>query len=246
MQLTPEEISTYTYCPLLYYKGKVEKLYPRLNTFEMFLKDSFVAAEENALLLNSAVNTNKLISAWDKIWWPLAIKNKVSTEIAEKKTLLASQKFIEYCRYEFSSYTWPTIGVNIENKIPIGNSILNVKTDLIKINLEAKKKNTVLINFTNRDLSIRDAAFDNAIRIKCYGFYSGRGETISHININISEKKNLKMSLTTIQPKDIIHIEKMIKGIEKNMYNKVSYMNSFACEQCKECAKGKLNGTSRI
>ena len=241
MLLTPEEISTYIYCPLLYYKNKVRKIYPELNNFEELMKKTFVAAEENALLLKSAVNTNRLLSSWDKIWWPIAINNKMSMDKAEKLTLKATQKFIEYCRYEFSSYTWPTIGTNIENKINIGNSILSIKTDLLKVNLESKKRNTVLVNFTNKDLSIRDAAFDNAIRIKCYGFYSGRGETMSHLSININENKKLNIAITTLTPNDIKNIGKMIKYIEQGIYNKISYMNSNACSQCNECKniKGK-------
>jgi hypothetical protein len=239
--ITPKDISTYLFCPLLYFKGKQNKFYGKLSFFEEKIKESFIAAEENALLLDSVVSVNRLVSAWDKIWWPEATKKKIKLSVSEKKSLIATQKFIDYCRYEMTDYLWPTIGTNIESQIKIGESILKCKTDLIKIDLESKNRSTVLVNFSNRSMDIREAAFDNAIRVLCYSFYSGRNEKVSHININIKEENpKIELSVSTFYPKDMKNIEKMIKHAENGIRNKISYMNWFACKECNECKQLKL------
>ena len=240
MRLTSRDIGAYIYCPTLYFKGRQDKIDSPLNIFERSIRDTFIDAEENVLLKDSIITVKKLMRSWDNIWWPLTMEYKLDVKKAEKKTLKATEKFIDYCNYEISDYLWPTVGVDVESQVYIKNNLLIVHADLIKVDLKSNKKNTVLINFTNRRLSIRDAAFNNEIKTIAYGFYSGGGETITHINININELINkVEMNISTFQPEDMVEIEKMLYHISSGIQNRVQYMNPHACERCNVCKEFK-------
>jgi hypothetical protein len=239
--IEPEDIGTYVYCPKLQRKGLHEKLFPKLSTFEQSVRDAIVLGEERALLKDSIVDVNKLTRAWDKTWWPAAVSNSIKMSEADKLTLKATEKFIDYCDYEFSDYSCPTIGVDIESQLQIGRSILKCKADLIKMNLNDKNKNnTMIINMSKRSLSIREAAFDPAIRATVYGFYRG-GETITHVNLNIDEKNNkFSTSISSFRPEDMETIRKMIEQVQHGIESSTVYMNPYLCKECNVCPELKF------
>jgi hypothetical protein len=211
-----------------------------MNLYEQSLRDSFIKAEEDAIYKNTIVSTRRLTLAWDKVWWPATVKNNMKMTEAEKYTIKAAKSFIEYCSYEMTDHMWPSIGAGIVSEVRIGNSVLRSEADILKINLEDKNKNTVIVSFTNRELSVRDAAFDNMIKATIYPFYSHKKETIVHININISESKNkMTTRISRYLPEDIVEIEKMLLYAENGIRKEVKYMNSFACKECKVCPEFK-------
>ena len=240
MIITPKDIAAYTFCPMLYYKRRQDKFLPSLTLMERNLRQSFIKAEEKALLRDTIVSVKKLVSAWDKIWWPAAMEYKMSMTDAKKVAVKATERFIDYCTYEMTDYLWPTIGVNVESSIDLGGATLVANTDIIKVNLEKSKRNTVLINFTSRRLSIRDAAFDNLIKTTAYAFYSGKGETITHLNVNISEnREKIQMGISNFGEKEMDDIRKMIYHVKTGICSDVKYMNPVACKGCKVCPEYK-------
>lgn len=240
MIIKPKDIAAYAFCPMLYIKGRQDKFLPSLTLFERNLRKSLIKGEETALLKDTIISVKKLIRAWDNEWWPDAMAHKMDMIIAKEKAVKATEKFIDYCNYEVTDYLWPTIGVNIESRVDLGGAMLVANADIIKVNLEEKKRNTVLLNFTKRNLSIRDAAFDNLIKATVYAFYSGKGENITHINININEDlKKIKMNISNFKEKDIDDIRKMIYHVKRGITSNTKYMNPIACEGCAICPEYK-------
>jgi len=240
MKLTPIDIATFTFCPILYYKGKSSRYFPRMNMYEECMKEAFVKAEEDAILKDTIVSTKRLTSAWDKIWWPKAAANGIKMSDSEKITLKAAKRFIEYCKYEITDHLWPSIGTDVLSEVRIGSSVLSSRANIIKVDLENKKRNTVIVDFTNRDLSVRDAAFDTYIKCTLYPFYSGRGEDMIYINVNISEaKEKLSTRFAKFTSEDMHDIGKMISYAEEGIRRRIKYMNSFSCKDCKVCPEFK-------
>lgn len=240
MIITPKDIAAYTFCPILYYKKRQDKFLPHLTLFERNLRQAFLLAEEQALLKDTIVSVQKLTRAWDNIWWPNAMVHKLDMVKARNTAMKATDRFIDYCNYELTDYLWPTVGVNVESSIDLGGATFVAKTDLVKVHLEKNKRNTVLLNFTSRKLSIRDAAFDNLIKSTAYAFYTGKGETITHLNVNINEDlKKIQMSISHFDKKDMEDIRKMIYYVKTGISSNVKYMNAKACEGCGVCPEYK-------
>lgn len=241
MIITPKDIAAYAFCPMLYFKRRQDKFLPHLTLMERNLRKSFILAEERALLKDTIVSVPKLTTAWDTMWWPDAMAHKLTMVKAKDIAIKATERFIDYCNYEMTDYLWPTIGVDVESRVDLGMATLVANTDIIKVNLENNKRNTVLINFTSRRLSIRDAAFDNLIKATVYAFYSGNGETVTHLNVNINENiKKIQMGISHFDQKDIEDIRKMIYHIKTGISTGVKYMNPKACEGCKVCQEYKF------
>jgi hypothetical protein len=204
------------------------------------MKEAIIKAEEDAIYKNTIVSTRRLTLAWDKIWWPACMRHGIKMTEAEKFTLKAAKRFIDYCSYEMTDHLWPSIGTGIVSEMRVGRSILKSEANILKINLEDKKKNTVVVSLTNRDLTVRDAAFDNMIKSTILPFYSNRNEQMIHINMDISESKDkIKTRISTYSPKDLNEIEKMVNYAEEGIRKEVRYMNSFSCKECKVCPEFK-------
>lgn len=239
MFLEPQDIASYIYCPMLYYRHGQNKINPKLTEYETFLKKAFILGEEKALLRDTAVSVSHLTSAWDSIYWPTVI-NKIEMKAAEKTTYKAVQKFTEYCKYEIADYLRPTIGTDVKSEININGHLFKTSADIIKTDLESKNKNTVIVSFSNRELTSRDAAFNNIIRTNAYGFYSDRKETITCINVNINENnKEISLNQSTFKPNDMAQIRRTLEFIIKGIKSNVKYMNSYCCEDCNLCPKLK-------
>lgn len=241
MRLYPEHIAAYTSCPLMYFKGRSDIIYPTMNDFEYSLRRAFIEGEREALLKDTIVDVNKLVRGWDNAWWPIVAKKKIPMKDAERQTLKATQIFMDYCSYEMTDYLCPTVGVDVESQKDIERSILISKADIIKVDLEKKHRNTVLVNFTKRKLSINQAAYDNAIKAIAYGFYTRKNESLTHLNIYLDENINkIKVNISVFQDEDFREIEKMIYHVHRGIKNDVRYMNTNACKECKLCPELKL------
>lgn len=240
MIITPKDISTYISCPLMYYKNAQEKIYPPLTFYEENLRQAFIKGEEKALLKDTVVSVKRLVRAWDNVWWPNVMKYKIDMKEGKKKSLKATERFMDYCTYEITDYLYPTVGANIESQVNINGSILKASVDVMKVNLEDNKRNTVLVNFTNKELSVRDAAYDNMIKSIVYAFYSGGGEQITHLNVNINENnRKIKINISNFQPKEIKQIERTIYHVHNGIRNNIKYMNPLLCKECKLCPQFK-------
>ena len=238
--VSPIQIASYAFCPYLLLKGQQDKLFPGLSVYESHIKKSILLAEEDALYKNTIVTVKRLSRAWDKVWWPYVATKGIKIQEAEKVTIKAMQRFMDYCKYEITDYLWPTIGTEIDSEMIVEGSVLKSTADIIKVNLESKKRNTVIVGITNRTLSIRDAAFDNFIKASLLPFYSGKKETMTYINMNISEKnKEIETKVSTFQPEDMEEIEKATRYITIGIRKRIKYMNSFSCKGCNICPEFK-------
>jgi hypothetical protein len=236
MNLNPLDIACYIYCPVLQEKGNTEKVANHLTFLEENLRNAFIDAERNACIKDSIVTPRKLLSSWDKIWWPaVAANGGISMKEANKLSLTASSKFADYCKYDISDWMFPTAGVKAESQIKINRSILKATADVIKVDLNGEK-NTILINFNRKNLSLRGAAHDPAIKTIAYAFYSGKGETITHIAIDLDETSNkIKMITSTFRPEDMEGIRKMLYHVESGISSGIPYVNPYMCKECKLC-----------
>jgi len=238
MYLNPLDIACYVYCPVLQQKRKPEIIAPKLTFTEKNLREAFIEAERNACLKDSIVSPRKLLSAWDKIWWPaVAEQGSLSMKEANKISLQASFKFTDYCKYDISDWMFPTAGVEAQSEIRIGQSILQATADIVKVDLNKNNNiNTVLINLNRKGLSLKSAATDPAIKAIAYAFYSGRGETITHISIDVSEdQKNIKVTTSTFRPEAMEGIRKMLYHVECGIRSGVYHINPYQCQECNVC-----------
>jgi len=237
MYLTPLDIACYIYCPVLQRKGRTDKIATKLTFTEENIRSAFIQGERNACLKDSIVSPRKLLSVWDKIWWPaIGEKGGISMKEANNISLIASSKFADYCKYDISDWMFPTAGVQAQSENYIGQSILKATVDVVKVDLDGKEKNTILINFDRKGLSLREAAMDPAIKATAYAFYSGKGETVTHMAIDLNENKNnIKITTSTFRPKIMEEIRKMLYHVEYGIRSGIYHVNPYKCQECKIC-----------
>jgi hypothetical protein len=232
--LTPEDIGLYVKCPILFKKKRYNST--SLTFFEEQIKQAFVEGEKNVVLKDSIIDPRKLSRAWDKIWFPAAVKEGISIKDANRKTLEAMFRFTEYCKYDISGYEYPTAGVDIDAVMHIKDHYIAAHADLLKIDLSTKQKTTVIVNFSNRKLSTSDIVFDPAIRTTAYAFYRNNNDYVMYVNVNIDENLNkLNMAAATFSPDQMDEIRKMIYHVELGIRNNVFYHNTAMCERCRAC-----------
>jgi hypothetical protein len=233
--LTPQDIANYIYCPILQ-KSRKQKLFKPLTFFESCLRLALIEGERNALLKGNIVTPRRLLATWDKIWWSEAAKKDIPIKEAQRLTLKASEKLTDYCRYDLSSQVFPNIAVLTGAETHKNKYIFQARTDIIKVNLTTSNKTTVLVNFTNRNLNIIEAALDPYIRSTVYMFNQNKGEHILHVNVDISNTQGkLRITSSNFSPKEIEEIGKMIYHIERAIGSNIYYMNPYKCKECKAC-----------
>lgn len=237
MYLDPLDIACYVYCPLLQAKGRTDIISKPLTFSEEMIRQTFIEAEKNACLKDSIVAPRKFLAAWERLWWPAVAKKKhISLKKAEEISLVAAHKFADYCKYDISGWMFPTAGASVESEIRIGPSTLRAKADVIKVDLNKDNKNTVLINFDRKGLGLRAAAQDPAIRATAYAFYSGKGEVITHIAIDINDKhNNIEVTTSTFRPESMEGIRKMLYHVEYGIRSGAKHANPYLCKECKVC-----------
>jgi hypothetical protein len=240
-QLTPHDIASYIYCPLIYKEKRYGVTAKPLTFFESCVRAALVEGERNAVLKDSVVTPKKLLRAWDKTWWPAAAERNLPMKEANDVTLKAAMKLTDYCKYDISDYSYPTASVNAGVRLSLGRHTLTATADVVKINLNIPEINTILVNFTNRQLNPRASAFDPVVRATAYAFYRGKGETVSHIYVSINEElERLAVISSTFYPEDMEGIRKMLYHVEQGISTGALYMNPFLCEECNQCKNIKL------
>jgi len=234
-RITPYQVGLYSACPKLYQLKGQAGVAP-LTFFEAQMRDAFIDGERNAVLKDSIVDTRKFSRAWDKIWFPAAAKRNISMKNANKKTLHATVKFADYCKYDISDYIYPTAGVDLQARLIIGQTELVAQADLLKLDMTTKYKTTVIVNFTNNNITLTESAFDQSIRATAYAFYRNKGDYVMHVNVSLDEKREkLNIVTSTFSPKDMDEIRKMLYHVELGLRNNVFYRNSLMCKGCNAC-----------
>jgi hypothetical protein len=241
MRLTPKDIELYSICSRLFEKKEYNRVNPQEDIFFQSIKKAFILGEEQTLLKDTSISVKKLLRAWDNIWWPLVIEKNIDAKKAQEKTLIATNIFIDYCNYEFSDITWPTLGTNIQSEKKLKQNILVSNIDIIKTNTNIKQKNTVLLNISNRNQSIHEMALNNLIKSYIYPYYSGRKENIIYINLFIDQKNEKVIpNIGTFYPEDINNIEKTLDYISYGIYYRIKNYNYKYCKECKSCQEFKF------
>jgi len=231
----PVDIASYIYCPILY-KNKKQYIVKPLTFFESCIRAALIEGERQALLRDTEVTPRMLLKAWDKIWWPAVIKKKISMAEADKYTLKATEILTSYSNYDLASYIYPTAGVLIGARLSVGRYTIEATTDLLKISLATKDKNTILVNFTNRDLDIHESALDPIIKCISYMFYYGNNESVSHVNVFIDARNNrVKTTMSRFDTEDMEEIRKMLYHVVHGISSKTFYPNVFMCKGCGRC-----------
>ena len=238
MILTPTDISKFIYCPYLLSANKTnDRFNSSLSLFEKCVIMAFKATELHCLINGTELYPKKIITQWDKIWWPLATKNGINISEIEKLSIRAASIFADYCKYDVSIFA--TVGVDIESQLKIGNSILKTTADIIKVDTDLPYKNIYVIGFGNKPKTIREIILDPAIRTNLYAIYDYKPEeekVITYIYIRVQENQNKLLVTSSILRQDNIEeIRQMLNFVERGIRNKVKYMNLYNCEECKKC-----------
>lgn len=235
-RLTPLDIASYVYCPLAYSRGRHDVIVRPLTFFEGCIRAALIEGERDAMFRNTSVTPRRLMRAWDKVWWPAVVRTGFSMSEAEELTLKATEILTSYAQYDLSGYAYPTAGVSVGIQTPVGRHIIQATTDALKINATTKDKNTVLVNFTTRDLDVYQAAFDPAIKTTAYLFYMGNGESVSYMNVYLdTAKKKIKITVSRFLPEAMEEIRKMLYHVEQGITSGAFYPNPYACKGCKGC-----------
>jgi hypothetical protein len=236
MRIGIDDIASYVFCPVLQEKKRYDIIIPKLTFAEHCIREAFIDGERNACLKDSVVTPRKLMRAWEGIWWPAATEKKLSMEEANEVSLRASCQFSDYCKYDMSDWDFPTVGVAVESEIKLGPVTLCVSADVVKADLSGKKPCTVVVNFSSRKLSLRQASIDPAIKAAVYAFYGDRDENVAHILVDINERSDkIKAVVSIFRPEDMKHIRAMLEHVARGIYSRNYYHNPGLCKECKVC-----------
>lgn len=243
MILTPFDIATYMYCPfLLEAKHKaIEVITPPLSVYEKCLRETIIRTEELCLLRGTAIAPRKLLRVWDTTWWPIVGFLGLDIQESQLKSIHASSKLADYCRYDLSDVYYPTAATKVEAKKNINQSTLHATADILKVDISAKKKNMVLIDLSRKNLTDLDMAIDPMIRSTAYAFYTGHGETVTYISIDVSGGgSKLKVKISFFRPEELEMIGKSIKLVESGIRTNTIYANPWKCKECDVCSSKSL------
>lgn len=232
VRLTETDIRAYTYCPYLYTQPKPEWILRPLSIFDETLRETIILGETWALQKDSVVTRSKLLSIWDKLWWPKVVAEEIETQEAERLALAATIKLNDYANYELTDYMHPTIGAGIKMQKPIGSSVLVVTADIVKIDLTEKVPTTIIIKFSSKLEEL--PALDPVAKAISYGLYSDNKENIKYIDMSLN-KKVLTATPATFRAKEMQDIKSMLYHIEDGIRRNAFYPNPFACKDCKQC-----------
>ena len=236
MYLTTKDIACYIFCPRLQQKQRKDILFPPLSMTEVYLRRAFVAAEAAAALKDNIVTSRKLLSAWEKLWWPAVANTQLDLKAADAASLKASYKFTDYCKYDISDWMFPTVGANVNLDMKIGSTVIKAHADVVKVDMHQDTPTTVLINFGTQDYNHLSAAADPVIKATAYAFYSGRNETIVHSAVNISDRRDkIKIVTSVFRPKVMDEIRKMLYYVSRGITAGTYFPNPSACKDCRVC-----------
>jgi hypothetical protein len=242
MILTPFDIASYLYCPfLLEAKHQAKEIItPSLFPYEECLRQTIIKTEELCLLKNTEITPRKLLRVWDAIWWPVVGSFGLSIKESQQKSLEASSKLFDYCKYDISAIEYRTVSTQVEVHKPVGSSVLHATADIVKVDVSAKTKNMVIIDLSRKDLTDLDVAIDPVIRSTVYAFYTGQKETITYISADVSGGGKLKVKISFFRPDEIEEIAKSVKLAEQGIRTNTIYANPWKCKECNVCNSKSL------
>jgi hypothetical protein len=236
MRLTSKDFEIFSFCPYLWASNiKKIPLEKDFSSFEKTIIQTIKKTELACLLKDSEVTNRKLIRQWDNTWWPTVIKNRIPIKEAQDLSVHAAKIFTDYCKYEVTDLFHPTAGVDIEKEIQIGRSIVSNHISLLKIDLNIKEKNLIIIEFGKETKTSKELALNLNLLSKIYSFYNSH-KIIKLIYIVIDSKKQKLLSKTiSYRREDFQQLKKTLDFIESGISKKVSYMNFYNCWRCNYC-----------
>jgi len=239
MILTPTDIARFLYCPML--PKKAEGLvYKKSTLLESCIGKAIKLAEHRCLLNESDISSRKISKAWDDVWWPTSAAHKIDFKDAGKYTMDAMPYFLDYCKYDLSDFLHPVVSVDVETKIPIGQSILHAHIDMIKVDLTVKHKNMMLVDFSKKNMKTSDVGLDPGIAATALALSRGEGETIQYVTVQIDESKDkLFVTSSVFRPSDMERIRKVVSYVEHSIRKGAVYGHRWKCEECKACPSFK-------
>jgi len=239
--ITPLDIEGYSICPYGYSMGNIEPTFKKdFSLTESAIAETIKLSEKNALLKDNSVTPRSMLKVWDRVWWPAALERGLSIDESRVLSGKVSTKLSGYCKYDISDFLYPTAGVDIVSEIKVGDSILRSEAKIIKVNLENKKINTVIVEFNNKDFSARDIALSPYIRAKLLPFCDGV-ENIHYVNVNIGDAfSKIKVSLFTFREDDIKRSLDMVSVLEEISRKKIVLINPLFCKECNKCPNFSL------
>lgn len=240
--VTPIEIACFQYCTKTLEKQSYrEKVIPSLTFFEDHVRQAIVQAEKMLIFKDSEPTPRKILKVWDKIWWPACTSSGIPIKQAQTLAVKASVKFSDYCKYDISDYMLPTAAADVEHWVPLGNSGIRARIDLIKVNLNGKKRNINLVDFTRKGLTTRDIILDPAIRATAYVFSLGISGTITYTCIDVSENnEKLIVSSAVFRPEEMQRIREMLIHTEIGITSGIYKLNRWQCKECGICQNFKF------
>jgi hypothetical protein len=243
MILTPLDIAAYMYCPyLLEAKDKaLEVIAPPLSPYENCVRETIIRVEELCLLRGSEITARKMIRVWDSIWWPVVTSLGLDMKEAKEESIKASSILADYCRYDLSDISYPTVCTKPVSKRPLGSSVLHVQSDIMKVDVSARTKNMVLLDFSRRNLTDLDMAIDPMIRTTAWAFYTGHNETVTYISVDVTGgSSKLKVKISFFRPDELEEIGKAVKLAEQGIRQNIKYVNPWKCRECDICNSKSL------
>jgi len=239
MTLTPTDIARFIYCPLLP-KRSEHLVYKKRSLFESCVGEAIKEAERACLVNESDISPRKITRAWDNTWWPASATHNIPFNKAQDFTLKATPYFLDYCKYDISDFLHPTVAVDVDTKIPVGQSIFHAHIDMIKVDLTIKQKNMMLIDFTKKGMKTFDVSLDPGIASVAMAFNRGVEEIIRYVLVEIDENnERLFITSSVFRQSDMENIRKMVFYIENSIRKGVSYGDRWKCKECKACPSFK-------
>lgn len=241
MKLTPKDIASFHYCPYMFFNKKKKSIFnDDLNLYEKSIIRAIKLSEESCILKGSEVNPQKIIRQWDKFWWEKAISVGLKLKEAEQYSIKAASVFMEYCKYDISGYMYPSVGKDIlcQKEVDSRNTIYS-SIDLLKVNLNIKETNSVLIKFGNMDIGHRELFSNLETQIIVNSFFD-KQELINFIYIKINEKEKFKITSINIRREELLKINKTVKYLIYGIKEKVETINYWNCKECGQCRNFKF------
>lgn len=243
MILEPLDIAAYMYCPyLLEAKEKaLEVIAPPLSPYEECIRETIIRVEELCLLRGSEITPRKMIRVWDSVWWPVVTSLGLDMKEAKELSIKASSKFADYCRYDLSDISYPTVCTKATSKKHLGSSVLHVSADIMKVDVTAQTKNMVLVDLSRKNLTDLDAVIDPIIRSTAWAFYTGHGETVTYVSVDVTGvSSKLKVKISFFRPEELEEIGKALKLAEQGIRQNIKYVNPWKCRECDICNSKSL------
>lgn len=235
MILTPTDIARFIHCPYLFQTKQKSDLFENtLTLYEKCIVEAIKATESHCLINDRILTSKKIITRWDKIWWPTAAQAGMAPKEIENLSINAAQLFIDYCDYNIAHF--PTAGIDIPSEVLIGKSILKTKADLIKVDTAVPYKNIYILEFGNKPVRSKDIILDPAVRTLLYSFSLGEEQAITYTYLSFNEKSNkFLVTSAVMRHNNLEEIKQMLRFIEYGIRTNVSYMNPWNCGECKIC-----------